>query len=69
MGFRMDEELPQMEPALQPTTYTEEDIPSCRDKKEHYWPQKRAGSDTDFPSIIPVVVNIQNVLTDRSRSR
>ena len=53
MGFRTDEELPQFEPALQPTTDADEDIPSCRDKKENYGPQKRAGSATDFPSIIP----------------
>ena len=57
MGFGMDEELPQLEPALQPTTYAEEDIPSCRDKKENYGPQKRDGSDTDFPSIIPANSN------------
>ena len=57
MGFRMDEELPQLEPALQPTTDAEEDIPSCRDKKENYGPQKRAGSDMDFPSIIPANLN------------
>ena len=52
MGFRMDEDLPQWEPALQQTTDVDEDILSCRDKKEHYEPQKRAVSDTDFPSII-----------------
>ena len=57
MGFRTDEELPQLEPALQPTTDAEADIPSCRDKKENYGPQKRAGSDTDFPSIIPADLN------------
>ena len=39
-----------MEPALQPTTDADEDIPSGRDTKENYGPQKRAGSDTDFPS-------------------
>ena len=53
MGFRTDEELPQLEPALQLTTDAEEDIPSFRDKKQNYEPQKWAGSDTDFPSIIP----------------
>ena len=52
MGFRTDEELPQLEPALQPKTDADEDIPSCRDKKENYGPQKRAGNDTHFPSII-----------------
>ena len=57
MGFRTDEELPQLEPALQPTTDADEDIPSCRDKRENYGPQKRAGSDTDFPSIIPANSN------------
>ena len=50
MGFQTKEELPQLELALQPTTDADEDIPSCRDKKENYGPQKRAGSDTDFPS-------------------
>ena len=57
MGFRTDEDLPQLEPALQPTTDAEEDITSCRDKKENYGPQMRAGSDTDFPSIIPADLN------------
>ena len=60
MGFRTDEELPQLEPALQPTTDAVEDIPSWRVNKENYGPQKRAGSDA---------VNIRSVLTDRSRSR
>ena len=41
-----------MEPALQPTMDADEDIPSCRDKKGNYGPQKRTRSDTDFPSII-----------------
>ena len=54
MGFQTDEELPQLEPALQLTMDADEDIPSCRDKKENYGPQKRAGNDTYFPSIIPV---------------
>ena len=52
MGFQTEEELPQLEPALQPTTDADEDIPLCRDKKENYGPQKRAGSDPDFPSIM-----------------
>ena len=52
MGFRTEEELPRLEPALQPTMDADEDIPSCRDKKGNYGPQKRARSDTDFPSII-----------------
>ena len=34
MGFQTDEELPQLKPALQPTTDADEDIPSCRDEKE-----------------------------------
>ena len=55
MGFRTEEELPQLEPALQPTMDADEDIPSCRDKKEIDGP--RAGSDTDFPSIIPANSN------------
>ena len=57
MGFRTDEDLPQWEPALQQTTDADEDIPSCRDKKENYEPQKRALSDTEFPSIIPANPN------------
>ena len=57
MGFQTDEALPHPEPALQLTTDAEEDIPSCRDKKENYGPQMRAESDTDFPSIIPVDLN------------
>ena len=57
MGFQTDEELPQSEPALQLTTDAEEDVPSCRDKKENYGPQMRAESDTDYPSIIPVDLN------------
>ena len=32
-------------------------MPSCWDKKEHYEPQKRAVSDTDFPIIIPANSN------------
>ena len=50
MGFRTEEESPQLEPALQPRTDADKDIPSCRDNKDNYGPQKRAGSDTDFPS-------------------
>ena len=50
MGFQTEEESPQLEPALQPRTDADEDIPSCRDKKDNYGPQERAGSDTDFPS-------------------
>ena len=42
---------------MQPTTDAEEDIPSCRDRKENYGTQKRAGSNTDFPSIIPAKLN------------
>ena len=38
---------------MQQTTDADEDIPSCRDKKENYEPQKQAVSDTNFPSIIP----------------
>ena len=41
MGFRTEEELPQLEPALQLTTDADEDISSCRDKKENDGPQKR----------------------------
>ena len=50
MGFQTEEESPQLDPALQPRTDADEDIPSCRDKKDNYGPQKRAGSDTYFPS-------------------
>ena len=57
MGFRTDEELPQLEPALQPMMDADEDIPSCRDKKENYGPQKRARSDTDFPIPFPANSN------------
>ena len=64
MGFQTEEELPQLEPALQPRMDADEDIPSCRNKKDNYGPQKRAGSDSTFP-----VGNIQNFSTDRSRSR
>ena len=50
MGFRTEEESPQLEPALQPRTDADEDIPSCRDKNDNYGSQKQAGSDTYFPS-------------------
>ena len=33
MGFRTEEELPRLEPALQPTMDADEDITSCRDMK------------------------------------
>ena len=57
MGFRTDEEFPQLELALQPTMYAEDDIPSCRDNIENYGPQKRAGRETDLPRIIPANSN------------
>ena len=50
MRFQTEEESPQLEPALQPRTDADEDIPSCGDKKDNYGPQKQAGCDTDFPS-------------------
>ena len=50
MRFQTEEESPQLEPALEPRTDADEDIPSCRDKKDNYVPPERAGSDTDFPS-------------------
>ena len=50
MGFQTEEESPQLEPALQLRTDADEDIPSCRDMKDNYGPQKRAGSDTYIPS-------------------
>ena len=50
MGFRTEEESPQLEPALQLRTDADEDIRSCRDKKDNYGSQKQAGSDTYFPS-------------------
>ena len=64
MGFRTDEDSPQWEEAFQQTMDADEDIPSCRDKKDNSGSQKQAGSDTDFPN-----GNIQNLSTDRSRSR
>ena len=53
----MEEELPRLEPALQPTMDADEDITSCRDMKENYGPQKQARIDTDFPSIILTNLN------------
>ena len=53
MGLQMEEESPQLEPALQPRTDADEDIPSCRDKKDNYGPHELTGltgCDTDFPS-------------------
>ena len=56
MGFRTEEESPQLEPALQPRTDADENIPSCEEHSEFFarpvtesataW----AGSDTDSPS-------------------
>ena len=50
MGFRTEEESPQLEPALQPRTDAVENIPSRRDMTDNYGPQKQAGSDTYFLS-------------------
>ena len=50
MGFQTEEESPHLEPSVQPRTDADEDIPSCRDKKDNYGRQGRAGSVTDFPS-------------------
>ena len=50
MGFRTDENSPQWEQAFQQTMDVDEDIPSCRDKKDNLGSQKQAGSDTDFPN-------------------
>ena len=50
LGFQMEEESPQLEPALRPRTDADEDIPSCRDNKDNSGSQKQAGSDTYFPS-------------------
>ena len=50
MGFQTEEESPHLEPEVQPRTDADEDIPSCRDKKDNYGRQGRAGSATDFPS-------------------
>ena len=50
MGFRSDEDSPQWEQAFQQTMDADEDIPSCRDKKDNLGSQKQAGNDTDFPN-------------------
>ena len=50
MEFQTEEESPQLEPALQPRTDADWDIPSCRDNKDNSGPQKQAGSETYFPS-------------------
>ena len=50
VGFQTEEESPQLEPALQPRTDADEDIPSCRDNNDNSGSQKQAGSDTYFPS-------------------
>ena len=50
LGFQTEEESPQLEPALQPRTDADEDIPLCRDNKYNSGSQKQAGSDTYFPS-------------------
>ena len=50
MGFRSDEESPEWEQAFQQTMDADEDIPSCRDKKDNLGSQKQAGNDTDFPN-------------------
>ena len=50
LGFQTEEESPQLEPALQPRTDADEDIPLCRDNKDNSGSQKQAGSDTYFPS-------------------
>ena len=57
MGFRTEEELPQLDPALQARPDADEDIPSGMDKKVIYEPQKRAENDTDFPNIIRGISN------------
>ena len=50
MGFQTEEESPKLESALQPRTDADEDIPSCRDKKDNYGPHELTGCDTDIPS-------------------
>ena len=50
MEFRTDEYSPQWEQAFQQTMDADEDMPSCRDKKDNSGSQKQAGSDTDFPN-------------------
>ena len=44
------EETPEWEQAFQQTMDADEDIPSCRDKKDNLGSQKQAGNDTDFPN-------------------
>ena len=46
----MEEELPQLEPELQPRTDADEVIPLCRDNKVNSGSRKQAGSDMYFPS-------------------
>ena len=50
MGFQTEEESPQLEPALQPRTDADENIPQCRDMTDNYEPQKQTVSDTYFLS-------------------
>ena len=50
LGFQTEEGSPQLEPMLQPRMDADQDIPSCRDNKDNSGTQKRAGSDTYFPS-------------------
>ena len=50
MGFRTDEDSPQWELVFQQTMDDDEDIPSCRDKKDNLGSQKQAESDTDCPN-------------------
>ena len=50
LGFQTKEESPQLEPAWQPKTDADEDIPSCRDNIDNSGSQKQAGSDTYSPS-------------------
>ena len=64
LGLQTEEESPQLEPALQPRTDADEDIPSCRDNKDNSGSQKQAEVIRTFP-----VGKIQDLSTDRSRSR
>ena len=53
LGTPTEEESPQLESGLQPRTETDEDIPSCRDKKDTYGPHELTGltrCDADSPS-------------------
>ena len=50
MGFRTDEDSPQWELVFQQMMDADEDIPSCRDKKDNSGSQKQAESDTDCPN-------------------